>query len=170
MNKKIKTLKADIDENKIKIYDVDNEIYRIRKTMRRKNLKHRKFREFSSRFNELKSIKTDLKNKIEALNQIIWHIEGVKDGVKLKIKKLKKNIKKLPIENPFDFTEFFENQNEENEIDLALFLELAENKIIYNQTPVNALIEDMEKLENGFFANGYFSLGDDGEIDTNRFL
>ena len=27
----------------------------------------------------------------------------------------------------------------------------------------------MEKLTNGFFTNGYFSLGDDGEIDTNRF-
>ena len=28
----------------------------------------------------------------------------------------------------------------------------------------------MEKLRNGFFTNGYFSQGDDGEIDTNRFL
>ena len=28
----------------------------------------------------------------------------------------------------------------------------------------------MEKLKNGFFTNGYFSLGDDGEIDTNRFF
>ena len=26
----------------------------------------------------------------------------------------------------------------------------------------------MEKLKNGFFTNGYFSLGDDGEIDANR--
>ena len=27
----------------------------------------------------------------------------------------------------------------------------------------------MEELKNGFFTNGYFSLGDDeGEIDTNR--
>ena len=28
----------------------------------------------------------------------------------------------------------------------------------------------MEKLKNGFFTNGYFSLGDEGEIDTNRFF
>ena len=53
-----------------------------------------------------------------------------------------------------------------------MFLELAEeNKIIYNQTPINILVEDMEKLENGFFTNGYFTLGDgDEEIDTNRFF
>ena len=28
----------------------------------------------------------------------------------------------------------------------------------------------MEKLKNVFFTNGHFSLGDDGEIDTNRFF
>ena len=28
----------------------------------------------------------------------------------------------------------------------------------------------MEKLRNRFFTNGYFSLGDEGEIDTNRFF
>ena len=28
----------------------------------------------------------------------------------------------------------------------------------------------MEKLKNGFFTNGYFSLGEEGEIDTNRFF
>ena len=28
----------------------------------------------------------------------------------------------------------------------------------------------MEKMKNGFFTNGYFSLGDEGEIDTNRFF
>ena len=28
----------------------------------------------------------------------------------------------------------------------------------------------MEKLRNGFFTNGYFSLGDEGGIDTNRFF
>ena len=79
--------------------------------------------------------------------------------------------KQLRTENPFDFTEYVEKQNEENEIDLGLFLELAEeNKIIYNQIPVNTLIEDMEKLKNGFFTIGYFTLGDDGEIDTNRFF
>ena len=28
----------------------------------------------------------------------------------------------------------------------------------------------MENLKNGFFTNGYFSLGDEGEIDTNGFF
>ena len=52
-----------------------------------------------------------------------------------------------------------------------MFLELAEeNEIIYNQVPVNTLIEDMEKLKNVFITNGYFSLGDEGEIDTDRFF
>ena len=79
--------------------------------------------------------------------------------------------KEIPKENPFGFTDYVEKQKEENEIDLGLFLELAEeNKFIYNQTPVSTPIEDMEKLKNGFFTNGYFSLGEEGEIDTNRFF
>ena len=117
---------------------------------------------------ESKNSKIDLKNKKDALNQIISHVEDVKEEVKLKIKQLKNKIKNLPKENPFDFTDIVK---EDDEIDLGLFLELfEENKIIYNQTPVNTLIEDMEKLKNGFFTNGYFSLGDDGEGDTNRFF
>ena len=64
-----------------------------------------------------------------------------KEQVKLKIKELKKKIKNTPKENPFEFTEYVEKQKQDNEIDLGLFLELAEeNKIIYNQTPVNTLI------------------------------
>ena len=133
--------------------------------------KNRNYTDLSLRHIELKNSKTDLKNKIDALNQIISHIEEIKDVVKLKIKQLKKKIKNLPVENPFDFTEYLEKQKEENEIDLGLFLELAEeNKIIYNQIPINTLIEDMEKLKNGFFTNGYFHLGHEGEIDTNRFF
>ena len=120
---------------------------------------------------ELKNSKIDLENKIDALNQIISHVEDVKEGVKLKIKQLKNKIENLPKENPFDFTDIV--KEDDDEIDLGLFLELAEeNKIIYNQVPVTTLIEDMEKLKNGFFTNGYFTLGDsdDGEIDTNRFF
>ena len=79
--------------------------------------------------------------------------------------------KQLREENPFDFTDYLKKQKEDNEIGLGLFLELAEeNKIIYNQTPVNTLIEDMKKLKNGFFTSGYFSQGFEGEIDTNRFF
>ena len=62
-------------------------------------------------------------------------------------------------------------QKEENEVDLGFFLELAEeNKVIYNHIPVNTLVEFMEKMKNGFFTNGYFSLDDNGEFDTNRFF
>ena len=78
-----------------------------------------------------KNSKLDLKNKINALNQIISHVEDVKEEVELKIKQLKNKIKNLPKENPFDFTDIVEKQKEDNEIDLGLFLELAEeNKII----------------------------------------
>ena len=117
---------------------------------------------------ELKNSKTDLRNKIDGLNQTISHIEDVKEQVKLKVKQLKNKIKNLPKENPFDFTDIVK---EDDEIDLGLFLELAEEKkIIYNQVPINILVEDMEKLRNGFFTNGYFILGDDdGEIDTRFF-
>ena len=74
------------------------------------------------------------------------HIEEVKEHVKLKIKELKKKIKIIQTENPFDFREYVEKQKEDDEIDLGLFLDLAEeNKIIYNQVPVNNLVEDMEK-------------------------
>ena len=171
MNKEIETLKGDIDKNIEEIYNADMEIKRIKKIILKRKKKNRNHTDLSLRVIKLNISKTDLKNKIEALKQIISHIEEVKNEVKLKIKQLKKKIKNLPIENPFDFTEYVENQKEENEIDLGLFLELAEeNKIIYNQTPVSTLIEDMEKLKNGFFTNGYFTLGEEGEIDINRFF
>ena len=70
-------------------------------------------------------------------------------------------------ENLFDVTKYVEKQKENNEIDLGLFVELAEeNKSKYNQTPVNTFL----KLKNSVFVNGFFSLDDEGEVDTNRFL
>ena len=171
MIKEIKSLQENIDINIGEIYNVDMEIKRIKKLILKRKKKNRSYTDLSLRINKLNISKTDQKNKIEALKQIISHIEEVKEGVKLKIKQLKKKIKNLPVENPFDFTEYLEKHLEENEIDLGLFLELAEeNKIIYNQVPINNLIEDMEKLKNGFFTNGYFTLGEEGEIDTNRFF
>ena len=171
MNKEIKSLQENIIINIEGIYNVDKEVKRIKKLILKRKKKNRTYTDLSLRVNKLNISKTDQKNKIEALKQIIPHIEEVKEGVKLKIKQLKKKIKNLPIENPFDFTEYVEKQKEENEIDLGLFLELAEeNKIIYNQVPINNLIEDMEKLKNGFFTNGYFTLGEEREIDTNRFF
>ena len=171
MNKEFISLQENIDKNIEEIYNVDKEIKRIKKLILKRKKKNRTYTDLSLRINKLNISKTDLKNKIEAIKQIISHIEEVKDKVKQKIKQLKKKIKNLPVENPFDFIDYVEKQKEENEIDLGLFLELAEeNKIIYNQVPVNNLIEDMEKLKNGFFTNGYFTLGEDGEIDTNRFF
>ena len=85
------------------------------------------------------------------MKQINTHIEKVKDQVKVKINWLKKKIK-----NPFDFKEYVEKQKHENEIDLSFFCEFAEeNKIIYKQVPINTLIEDQEKMKNGFFTNGF---------------
>ena len=171
MNKKSKMLEVDIDENNKKLYDVEMEIKRIKKIIPKGEKKNEKFTDLSLRLVGLKNSKTDLRNKKDALKQLISHIEEVKDEVKLKIKQLNRKIKNNPKENPFDFTDVVKKQNEDDEIDLGLFLELAEeNKIIYNQVPINSLIEDMQKLTNGFFTNGYFSLGDDGEIDTNRFF
>ena len=171
MNKKIKMLKSGIDGNNKKIYDADKEIKRVKKLIRKRKQKNRSYVDLSLRLIEIKNSKIDLKNEIDALNQTISHVENVKREVKLKIKQLKNKIKNLPKENPFDFTDIVEKQKEENEIDLGLFLELAEeNKIICNQVPINTLVEDMEKLKNGFLTNGYFSLGEEGEIDTDRFF
>ena len=171
MNREIKTFQENIDKNNEEIYNVDMEIKRIKKIILKRKKKNRNYIDLSLRLIELKNSKTDLKNKIDVLNQIISRVEDMKEEVKLKIKQLKNKIKKLPKENPFDFTDIVEKQKDENEIDLGLFLELAEeNKIIYNQVPVTTLIEDVEKIPNGFFTNGYFNLGDEGEIDTNRFF
>ena len=135
MNKKIKMLKADIDGNNKKIYDLDKEIDRIKKVIRKRGQKNKQFQDLYLKINKLKFSKIDIKNEIEALDQIILHMEKLKDGIKLKIKQLKNKIKNLPKENPFDFTEYVNKQKEENEIDLGLFLELAEeNKIIQSST------------------------------------
>ena len=123
------------------------------------------------RLNELNVSKTDLRNKMDAIEQILSHIEEEKDQVELKVRKLKTIIKIVPKENPFAFTEYVEKKREYIETDLGLFFELAEeNETIYNQTPINILIQDMEKLNSGFFTNSYFNLGDEGEIDTIRFF
>ena len=91
---------------------------RIKKTIRKRKQKRKHHREVSLRLNDLNTSKTELENKIDALRQIISHIQEVKYEVKLKIKQVKKKIKNLPIENPFDFAQYVENQNEENELDL----------------------------------------------------
>ena len=85
---------------------------------------------------------------MDALKQTISHIEEAKDLVKLKNKQLKRRIKNVRSENPFDFTKYVELQKQEKEIYLGLLFELTEeNKIVYNQVPENTLIEDVEKLK-----------------------
>ena len=102
--------------------------------------------------NESNNSKTEVRNKLDALKQIISQINEAKGQVKFKIKELKRKIEKLPRGNPFDFTEYFEKQKEKNDIALGLFFDVVEeNKIIHNQVPINTLIEDKEKLYNGFF-------------------
>ena len=66
--------------------------------------------------------------------------------------------KNLPRKSLFVFTKFAESQNEEEEMDLGLFFQLAEeDKIFYNQTPVDSLMEGQEKTKNGSFPSGVYS-------------
>ena len=107
--------------------------------------------------NDLNNSMTDVRIKIDALKQIVSHIGKVKYQGKLKIEELRKKVRNISKENPFDFTGYFEKQKEDNEIDLSLFLEFAEeNNIFYNQTPVNNLIEDLAKLQKWFFYERLF--------------
>ena len=55
---------------------------RIQKTIRRRRQNIREHRKFSLRLDESKNLKTDLRNKIDALKEIISHIEVVKKLVK----------------------------------------------------------------------------------------
>ena len=50
--------------------------------MRQKDREHR---ELSMRINDFKNIKTEFRNNIDALKQVIRHIEEAKDLAKLKI-------------------------------------------------------------------------------------
>ena len=73
------------------------------------------------RVNELKNWKTGIRNTIDALKQIVSHIEEAKDLVKFENNELKTKMKNLQSENPFDFTEYIEMQKGENEVDLDFF-------------------------------------------------
>ena len=91
INKKIKKLKSNIDGNNKKIYDVDEEIKRIKKLIHKRKQKNRNYNNLSLRLIEIKNSKIDLKKKTDVLNQIIPHVEDSKEEVKLKIKRLKKS-------------------------------------------------------------------------------
>ena len=121
MNKKIRKLKADIVKNNAKFVDIPGEINRIKKAKRRKRQKGREHRELALRVDKLKILKTEIKNTLDALKQINSRIEEGKDQVIFEIKQLKRKIKNLPSQCPFDFTEYFEMHKEENEIELGVF-------------------------------------------------
>ena len=106
----MKIFKDNIDENNKKIDNINKEINRIKKVIRKRKQKNHQFQDLSLKINKLKFSKIDIKNEIEALEQIISHIDDAKDGVKLKIKELKKKIKNIPQENPFDFTEYIKSK------------------------------------------------------------
>ena len=121
LNKKIRNLKGGIVKNIEKFDDLPGEINEIKKTIRRRRQKDREHRENALRVDELKNLKTEIRNTIDPLKQRISHIEGANDQVKHEIEQLKRKIKNLPSQCPFDFTEYFEMQKEENEVDLGLF-------------------------------------------------
>ena len=56
--------------------------------------KKRIFFDLALRLNELNKSQTDLRNKIDALKQIISHIEELKKQVKIKTKKIRKENQK----------------------------------------------------------------------------
>ena len=93
MNKQIKKLENNIDENNKKIYDIDLENKRIKKAIPKKKKKKKNYTDLCLRVIELKNSKTVIRNEIDALNQIISQIEEVKDEVKVKIKQLKRKLK-----------------------------------------------------------------------------
>ena len=131
INRKIRMFQDDIDKNNGIIDEISREINRIKKAIRSRRKKNQEYRERFLRLNELKNLEAEIRHKIKALKQIHSHIEYLKDQVIIKMKRIKKKSKNLSIEKPFDFTEQVGKQKEENEIDLNLFFELAEeNKII----------------------------------------
>ena len=75
MNKKMKKLEVDKDVNNKKIGKISQEINRIKKALRRRKQKDQKYRALSSRLNELNISKTNLRNKIDVIKQIISLIE-----------------------------------------------------------------------------------------------
>ena len=92
-SKKIKMLDVDINENNETIDEISQEIDRFKKIIRRRRQKHQQHREISLRVVKLKNSKTDIRNKIDALKQVISHIDEKKDEVKLRNKESKKNLK-----------------------------------------------------------------------------
>ena len=100
MNEKNTMVKADIDKNIEEIEETPREINKIKKAIYKRRQKNQEHRELSSRLNELTISKTVIRNKIDALEQIILHVEEVKEQVKLKINDLGEENQKHSWRNP----------------------------------------------------------------------
>ena len=71
-------LEIDIDENNKEKDELSQDINRFKKAIRRMKQKDRKYRELSSRLNVLKKSKTDIRNKVDALKEIVSHTKRKK--------------------------------------------------------------------------------------------
>ena len=60
-------------------------------------------------------------SKVERLKPTVLEEEELNKTIQLKIKEVRKKIKNLPKEKPFDFTDYAEKQKEENEMALSFF-------------------------------------------------
>ena len=62
-------------------------------------------------------------------------------------------------------------QDKKTDIDLSLSFELTEgDKLIFNQTPKNTLLEDMETVRHEFSTSGILFLDEEEEVETDRFF
>ena len=76
-----------------KVNETVRKVNEINKPIRRRKQKGREPRDPPLRVNELKKLKTEIRNEIHALKQIYSHTEEAKDLVELKIKDSKRRIK-----------------------------------------------------------------------------
>ena len=106
-------LETDIEKNDEKIHEKTREINRIKKTIFTRRQNARDHRQHSLRLFELKNVKTEIRNIMNSLKQMISRIEVVEEQVEQEIRELNGKNKILPTGNPFDFTEYLEKQKEE---------------------------------------------------------
>ena len=123
---------------------------------------------------ELKILKNQITFLIDDLKQKKLIREKQTQSIKIKTKDIRKEKETSSKGKPLGFHRIHKKrkrEKEEDEIVSGFFLKIAEeDKKVYNQTPVNTLIEDMAKLKNGLLTNVCFTLGDDGETESNQFF
>ena len=101
---------------------------------------------------------------MEKLKQTVLEMEELIKG--FKIKELGKEIKTSRKETHLVLQSILKDSEKKTRLTwVSISNQRKENEILHNQIPLNTLIEDMEKLGDGFFTNGYFTLGE----ERNRF-